>query len=316
MMARDEFMAHTAVATGPTPPMRQAGLTIESLLLLLLGRKWLFLSVLLLTVAAASSYAFLATPTYRVTVKMMPRQGDSPAAGLGSLMGQLGGLASLAGIGVGSSVDEQEAIAWLKSRALFETFSKREGLTPLLFPKAWNSTLQQWRPNLKRQPTADDAWTYFDRRMRVVDQDLKTRLITLEFTWRNREQAAAWANELVRLANEELRERALRESEASLGSLKEQLTQADTLELRNSIYQLMQVQVSRKVLAKSRPEYALAVLDPAVVPDADHFTSPKRLLAILVSIPVGMFLGGCIVLALELVGRLWSDLRRSPANRH
>jgi uncharacterized protein involved in exopolysaccharide biosynthesis len=308
-------MPHATVVTPLSPATRPAGLTIERLLLLLWARKWIFVTVLLLTVAAVSCLAYLATPTYRVTVKMLPRQGDSPASGLGSLVGQLGGLASLAGIGIGASVDEQEAIAWLKSRALFETFSKREGLMPLLFPKAWDAARQQWRPNLKRQPTPDDAWAYFDRRMRVVDQDLKTRLITLEITWRNREQAAAWANELVRLANEELRQRALREAETSLSSLQEQLAQIDTVELRNSIYQLMQAQVSRKVLAKSRPDYALAVLDPAVAPDADHFASPKRTLMILVSIPVGMFLGACVVLAVQWVSRLWRDLRRPAANR-
>jgi capsular polysaccharide biosynthesis protein len=262
--------------------------------------------VVLATVVGATCLAYLATPTYRVTVKMMPRQADVPTSGLGSLMGQLGGLASLAGIGLGGSVDEQEAVAWLKSRALFETFSKQEGLMPLLFRKEWDSARHGWRADLERQPTADDAWAYFDRKIRVVDEDMKTRLITLQISWRDREQAAAWANELVHLANEELRQRALREAESSLKSLQEQLAQTDTVELRNSIYQLMQAQVSRKVMAKSRPEYALAVLDPAVVPDADHFASPKRKLMIFASIPIGMLLGCCLVLALNWIGRLWS----------
>jgi len=100
-------------------------------------------------------------------------------------------------------------------------------------------------------------------------------VITLDVTWRDRRQAAEWANELVRLANEELRQRALRESAASIASLEEQLSHTDAVEFRQSIYKLMEVQVNRSVLAKSRREYALTVMDPAVVPDAGRFVSPR-----------------------------------------
>lgn len=274
-------------------------LTMADLILLIWSRRRIFIATLILTVAAIVAWAFLATPTYRVVAKVMPRQGEDSGTAVQSLLAQLGGLASLAGIGIGASVDEQEAIAWLKSRALAERFIERKKLLPVLFSDAWDEERGQWRTDLKRVPTMDDAWLLFDRNIRRVHQDTKTRIVTLEVLWKDRQQAAAWANELIKQANEELRQRALQEADASLESLRAQLEQTDSVELRQSIYKLMEAQVNRKVLAKARPEYAFAVLDPAVVPDEDKFASPRRMLLLFVSIPLGLFVASSVVVVLH-----------------
>jgi uncharacterized protein involved in exopolysaccharide biosynthesis len=159
----------------------------------------------------------------------------------------------------------------------------------------------------------DDAWAMFDGGIRRVNEDPKTRVITLDITWKNRERAAAWANELVQLANEELRERALRESAASIASFEEQLSHTDVVELRQSIYRLMEMQLNRSALAKSRPDYALTILDPAVVPDERRFVSPRRFLMLVISLPLGLFLGACAVLAAQYARDLRGQLRRLAA---
>ena len=248
------------------PSHEASALTIAGVLHLLWHRRWLFVAVSLLSMAGVVAWAYLATPTYRVTAKLMPRQEEDSAAAVQSLLGQFGGLASLAGISLGTSVNEQESIAWLKSRALAERFLERKNLLPILFSDAWDETTQRWRADLEEVPSMDDAWAFFDRRVRRVTQDTKSKLITVEMIWKDRRQATEWANEFVQQANEELRQRSLREADASLESLEEQLTRTDTVERRQSIYRLMEAQVNRKVLAKSRPEYAFALLDPPRLP--------------------------------------------------
>lgn len=285
-----------------------AVLTVDGLLQIVRVRRWSFAITFVACVAAVVVYAFLATPRYTVEAKLMPRQGDGSASQLQSVAGRLGGLASLAGIGLGESSDEQEALAYLKSRALFERFLDREQLLPVLFSSMWDPARQGWRADLKRVPTREDAWRMFDR-IRTVNQDSKSRLVTVGITWKDRQKAASWANEIVRLANEELRRRALDEADAILSSLHEQLAQSDAIELRQSIYQLMQVQINRKVLAKARPDYALAILDPAMVPDADKFSSPKRALLLAISLPLALFLASCAVLALHLAGAMFRRVK-------
>jgi uncharacterized protein involved in exopolysaccharide biosynthesis len=289
-------------------PAARERLTVAGLLNLIRQWKKTFLAITSLTVLAVIAYAFQATPLYRSSVKMMPRENELGGGGLQGVLGQVSGLASIAGLSLGS-MDGQEAIAWLKSRALFTRFVNEQNLMPILFRDDWDAAAGRWRSDLKRIPTMDDAWAMFDKGIRRVNDDSKTRMITLEITWRDRQRAAAWANELVRLANEELRQRALRETAASLASLQEQLARADAVELRLSIAKLMEAQLNRSVVAKSRGEYALSVLDPAVVSDARRFVSPRRFLMLLISLPLGLFMGVCSVLALRFARELAEQLQ-------
>lgn len=291
-------------------PAAAERLTVVGLINLVRRRPRIFLATALLVMVAVIADAFLATKEYRGTVKMMPQQNEMGGGGLSGLMSEFGGLASLAGISLGS-VDEQESIAWLNSRALFTLFVNQQNLMPILFEDQWDAAAGRWRAGLKRVPTMDDAWAMFDKRIRRVNNDPKTRLITLEITWKDRQRAALWANELVRLANEEMRQRALRESSASIESLDEQLSRADAVELRASIARLLQTQLNRSAMAKSRADYALKVLDPAVVSDARRYVSPRRFLLLIISLPLGLFVGLCVVLALRFTRELAAQLRRS-----
>jgi uncharacterized protein involved in exopolysaccharide biosynthesis len=285
-------------------------LTIAGLLGQVRNRPGTFLAVALLTAAAVITWAFfLATPVYRGTVKMMPRENEGGGM-LQNVLGQFGGLAAMAGLSLGS-VNEQESIAWLKSRALFTLFANQQNLLPVLFAENWDPAAGRWRTDVKPPPTMDDAWARFDSSIRRVNDDPKTRVITLDITWKDRQQAADWANALVRLANEELRQRALRESEASIASLDDQLKQTDVVDLRQSIYRLREVQLNRSVLAKSRREYALTVLDPAVVPDTRRFVSPRRFLMLVISLPLGLFVGACTVIAVQFASELAGQMRQS-----
>jgi uncharacterized protein involved in exopolysaccharide biosynthesis len=287
---------------------RPERLTIADLLVQIRRRPKTFLATLVLSMAAILAYAFLSTPVYRGVVKLMPRENDSPGGALQSVLGQFGGLASMAGLSMGS-VNEQEALALLRSRNLFTLFANEQNLMPILFQGSWDASAHRWRTDLKHVPTMDDAWLRFDG-IRRVSEDPKTQLITLEVTWRDRQLAAAWANELARLANEELRQRALRETAASIVSYQEQLARTETIELRQSITKLMEVQFNRSAMAKSRLDYALTVIDPAFVSDPKHFVSPRRLLLLLISGPLGLFLAACAVLIAEFVLRTYSEMQR------
>lgn len=289
-------------------------LSIEDLILLLWSRKALFLTVAALIAALIISWAYLATPIYQAQVKIMPRADDQlSGGGLQSLLGQFGGLGALAGINLGGSINEQEDISLLGSRALFETFARQEKLLPVLFSKAWDPATQRWRPNLKHVPTMGDAWIQFDHGIRRIDQDTKTQIVTLGIRWKDRHQAAAWANELVHLVNEEVRQRAINEADVSIASLQQQLGHTDAVELRDSIYRLMEVQINREVIAKSRPDYAFAVIDPAAVPDANKFASPRRRLLVLVALPFGLAMGALAVVGLQMTLTFMRRLRRLVA---
>lgn len=252
-------------------------------------------------------YAILAPPSYKVSVKVLIRSGEQQGgAGLQSLVSTFGGLAALAGVNVTGSVDEQEALAWLKSRRLAGQFIERENLMPELFADRWDARARSWRAGLSaaKIPTLDAAWRSFDEGVRRIDQDQKTRVITIQMIWRDRILATRWANDFVSLANDQLRSRVNQEADASLRILGEQLMQTTVLDLQQTIYKMMAGQINRKVVANSRPDYAYSVIDPAMVPDVTAVDSPHRRLLMVMALPLGIFVASCLLIARLYVRQL------------
>lgn len=285
------------------PVEQSTRFNIERLLLLIWQRRLVFLASMIASVTLVLLYAFLATPVYRVSTSLLPRQRQQGGGLMQSLLGSVSGPAQLLGLNAGLPADAQEAIALLKSRVIFNELVSQDHLLPNLFAQKWNSTTNRWRRN-SRVPTNQDAWRLFNKKIRVVNRNKETGVVTLQISWRNRFQAAAWANELVKLVNDTMRERALTVASASLSSLRVQYDGANSIELRNAIAHLMEVQISRKAMAKAQPDYAFTVIDPAQVPDADKFASPRRKLILLFTLPFGIIIGVICVLAADA----WSDL--------
>src|SRR5665213_1171050 len=97
-----------------------------------LGRHIVVLAICIIGfTAGAVVLAFALKPMYRSEVIVWPA--DSPS-GLSQLGGQLGGLASLAGInlGGGGGKKSDEALAFLRSRAFTAAFIQRHELMPVL----------------------------------------------------------------------------------------------------------------------------------------------------------------------------------------
>lgn len=260
----------------------------------MLRHKWLIVAMMLCSTGAATAYAFLATPIYRASVLLAPASAGEGQSALSGLKAQYGGLAALAGINLDSAGggSEEVAVATLKSRAFAESFIKERDLLPVLFANKWDAKSGRWKVrDAQAIPTMGDAYKLFNERIRSVSQDATTGLVTLSIQWKDRKQAAAWANALVERVNERMRERAISEAQRSIRYLRQELTKTNTVELKQAIYQLEQSQLQNIMLARARKEYAFRVIDPATVPDADKFLKPKRVSLIAGGILFGLFVG-------------------------
>jgi len=257
----------------------------------LVSYKWLIVSVTLLTTAIATAIAFYLPPVYRAEVTLAP---VTPEEGgrLSALAGELGGIASLAGINIGSggASSADKAIAVLESRAFTDAFIKDEQLLPVLFSDIWDPQKKVWLvEDQKDTPTLRKAYQVFDGSIRTVKQDKKTGLITLIIEWKDPVQAARWANLLVERLNQHERQEAIAEAEKSLAYLKNQLSQTSILEIQQSIFRLIEAQTKNIMLASARDQYALSVVDPAVVPEGA--SKPQRRLIVILGAIFGLALG-------------------------
>ena len=260
--------------------------------------------IVLLTVLGAVvgvTTALVMTPVYRAQVVVVPRE-DSASGVLGrSIMGQLGGLAGLAGGMLPTGTNEAETLATLRSRALTERFIKERNLLPVLFERSWDEERQSWKQaDPQKVPVIGDAYTLFDRRIRAVVQDRKTGLITVSIEWTDPVAAADWANELVSLTNESLRQRAIKEATDTLSYLNRELARTDKVELRASLFQLVEMQQKTLMLANTRPDFALRVIDPAQTPGARERIRPKRPLIAAAVTMLGALVGCAVALLLSV----------------
>jgi hypothetical protein len=201
-------------------------------------------------------------------------------------MSQLGGIASL-GLSVGGNGGAKaEALATLESEILTQRFIKENNLLPVLFPSR-NISLNIWNPH----PKAPTLWVgsrYFTKAVRSMKERPKTGLVTLTVEWTDGTVAANWANGLVKLANDFLREKANRESELNIAYLSEQLAKTSVVEMRTSISSLIVSEIRKQMLARGSEEYALKVIDPAFAPE--RAASPQRLLWALAGLCIGLLL--------------------------
>jgi len=241
--------------------------------------------------------AYLITPIYRAEVLLAPASDSEQGSGLAALAGQFGGLASLSGINLGRSSTIAEAVGILESRAFSEKFIIEQSLMPVLFSDDWSDSKNDWNVSDPQDiPTIQDAYELFDEEIRSISADRQNSLYTLTIEWKDRHLAAQWANELVRRLNTHVRALDLEESEKSITLLTGELENAQALELRQGIAQIIEKHVEALTLARVRTEYVFRILDPAIAPDEDKFVWPNRLLIIAVGLGLGMTLALVLIL--------------------
>jgi uncharacterized protein involved in exopolysaccharide biosynthesis len=287
-------------------PHPQAGsVNVRMVLAQLLRHRWWILAAVLISTFLFTAVARWMTPIYRATVVMIPVSSERSnlAGSVGQSLGQVGsGLASLAGLNVGSSDPEtQEALGVLRSRQFGEQFITDENLLPVIYAANWDSSTQSWKPG-KRVPTLNKAFNYFNKKIRTVNADQKSGLTTLQIDWRDRTAAAAWANELLKRLNSVMRTRAITNADASIVFLEKELRTTSVVEMRDAINRLIETQEKQRMLANVTEEYAFRVVDPAVAPDADDPSRPPKFLLEVAGPIVGLLLAVAAVLMLSPAG--------------
>jgi uncharacterized protein involved in exopolysaccharide biosynthesis len=275
-------------------------ISLQEIATALWARRTLILLLTLMFTAAAVTTAFLLPVKYQATALLSPvdsGEGGGKLGGAGGLLSQFGGLAALGGISLGGGGEKDESIATLQSAALTEAFIADRKLLPVLFPRKWDAARQTWNTSDPDEiPTLWKAEQKFRKKVRSVDIDKKTGLVSLTIEWSDPKQAAEWANELVQRTNRTLRDRAIEISERNLDYLNGQISKTSVVELRQSLYTLIETEIKKVMIAQGSEEYAFRVIDPARV--AEERSSPRRALITLVGAFAGLMLGIVIALAL------------------
>jgi uncharacterized protein involved in exopolysaccharide biosynthesis len=263
-------------------------------------RRLMVIAVSVLFGIAGDVVAHFSTSIYRGKAVLAPAdlEKKSGGSGLSSALGSVSGFAALAGLGLGGSDDAtEEALAVMKSESLTEALIRDENLLPELFPKAWDPVAKRWKPG-KKPPTLGAGFRVFDK-IRKVQKDSKTDLITVQIDWMDPVKAANLTNELVERLNDEMRRRALAEADASMGYLQNEIATTVDVNTREAISRLMEEQIRQQMLAHVTKEYALKVVDKAMPADLDFPVKPIKILYIAAGLFFGSLFGAAMAVRLD-----------------
>jgi uncharacterized protein involved in exopolysaccharide biosynthesis len=250
-----------------------------------LRAQWkLLLCMFVLGAGIAAGIVFQMRNVYKARVIVAPTAEQSE----GGLKKELGGIAELAGIDIGGGGGRKvEALAVLNSKGFVRQFIVKNNLLPILFSERWDEAANAWG-NRAKPPTMEMAIKRFMGR-RTVDENVKSGLVTIDFEWYSPELAAKWANGMIELVNERMRETDIHTADGSLEYLNRELASANTVELRDAISHLIEQQEDNKMVATVQRDYAYHYIDPAIPPETK--SGPMRSLFVAAGGILGFMLG-------------------------
>lgn len=240
---------------------------------LILASTFVF-TVILLVVALKT------TPIFRAetVITGVHSLNSGGAGGLGSQLGGLANIASLAGVNLeGGSSADREAKAIVQSRSLVQEFIQKNNLIGVLLPHP------------SKPPTLWLAVKTFKENVLSIKEDKRSGLLTIDVDWEDPTVAAQWANGFVALANQRIRARAIDEATRNIEFLNQQISHTGVVEVQHAIYNLIESETKTLMVANARTEFAFTVIDPAVPPERK--LSPRRTLYVLFGTFVGFSFG-------------------------
>jgi uncharacterized protein involved in exopolysaccharide biosynthesis len=253
--------------------------------------RWIVIGITAACTIISVVYALLATQWWRAEVVMVQAH---QRQGLTGQLGSLAGLASIAGLSITERGDTVEALAVLRSREFMQSFIEEQKLLPVLFANKWDAKAGHWKSSdPEQQPDVRDAIKLFENRIRSITENKKTGVITLSIEWKDKVEAARWANLFVARANDRMRSRAQIEAERTVKFLREEATSTTVVTLQQSISRLLEKELERLMLARGNEEFAFRVVDRASVPK--WRSSPKRTLTVVLATMAGGLLSLLVV---------------------
>ena len=276
------------------------------------GKK-LIAAVTSLFAIVAVIYALSLANEYKSYAVVAPA--ESGGSALGNMAGQLGGLASLAGINIGSGENNEtlEAMEIMQSWGFMEEFIETNNLqVPVYAGEGWDKAsntlklddrlydaesktwlIEDEDSGKRRSPTSWELFEEFDEKV-SVSQDKTSGLITISVEYYSPQLAKQWVELFVYSINEYMRERKLEQVNRNIKYLTAQVEKTAIAGMREVFYQIIEEQTKSKMLAEASPEYAFVTVSRAMVPEEK--SAPNRALICILAVLLGGMLSVLIVL--------------------
>ena len=259
-------------------------------------------------------YALSIPNQYKASALLAPAQQQS--GGLSGALGQLGGLASLAGvsIGGGDSSESQVAQEIMKSWSFIEGFIAVNDLAVEVYAaEGWSRESNQlkfdndvYEVKTKTWLVENDnigqlgpptSWQLFEKfsEMLAVSEDKKSGLISISIEYYSPQIAKQWLDLYILSINKHMQARQVVKVSNNIEYLEAQIEKTSITEMQEVFYTIIEEQIKSQMLAEASPDYAFVAVSPSMVPEEK--SQPKRALICI----LGTLLGGILSVLTVLV---------------
>ena len=300
-MSEDPKSSTKYVMVESGPPSDEDEIDLLELIRTLLQAWKTIVGITILCIGLAVAYALRAPEVFKAETLLAPAQEEK--SGASSTLSQFGGLAAMAGVTIPAGSNIERVLATLKTRVFLKKFVEEKNLLPIIFDDFWDAASNSWKLQVGQEAFIPEDGISRLRGAIEVDQD-KSVLITLSISWKDPEVAAQWANDLVKQLNEQLRQKAIIDSKKRVGYLEQELAKTTLQDMRAVLYNLLESEKQKAMLANVNEDFALEVIDPAVAPETRE--KPKRILIVALGGVCGGFLGIFAVFFAQFLQKLKS----------
>jgi len=251
-------------------------------------------------------YALSIPNQYKATALLS--SADSSGGGLSGALGQLGGLASLAGVSLGGGESSEGQIAQeiMQSWSFIEGFVEDNNLAVGVYAAdGWDKSSNELQINSglydvsKSQWLVEppSSWSLFKTFSGIlsVSEDKKSGLVSVSIEYYSPLIAKQWLDLYVAAINEHMQKREMAKVTRNIEYLQAQIKKTNIAEMQEVFYTIIEEQIKSKMLAEASPEYAFLAVSPSMVPEEK--SQPKRALMCI----LGTLLGGMLSVLLVLV---------------
>ncbi len=269
--------------------------------------KILIIAITALFAVASVSYALYVTNEYKAEVLLVPAQGTNQLSGA---LGQLGGLASLAGVNIQSGESSEVEIAThiANSWGFISKFVSNNGISvELAAVNGWDKDTNQLKYNediydfegqnwmLEGGPPSDfQLFKFFEGKKDIVE-DKMTGLVTISVNSFSPHLAKKWLDLYVAEINKHMQDREIAKVSRNIDYLEMQLKKTESKEMQKVLYQLIGEQIKNKMVTEASPDYIFVPAGPSMLPQQKF--RPKRAM---ISI-WGTTIGGILSLLFVLI---------------
>jgi LPS O-antigen subunit length determinant protein (WzzB/FepE family) len=262
---------------------------------------------------ASVIYALSLPNQYKATVLLSPAQSSS-GGGLSGALGDLGGLASLAGVSLGGAGSEDKlAQEIMQSWSFVEGFIEDNNLAVGVYAAdGWDRSSNEIEVDSdlydvsKSQWLVENdntgvlgppsSWELFEAFSEIlsVSEDKKSGLVEVSIEYYSPYLAKQWLDLYVAAINAHMQQREMAKVTRNIEYLQIQIKKTSIAEMQEVFYTIIEEQIKNKMLAEASPEFVFDSVSPSMVPEVK--SQPKRAMIVILGALLGVVLSVLVVL--------------------